>query len=99
MRLTDQQTRTIREIARQLAGEGCRVRVFGSRLVDAMRGGDIDLLLEMPDRVDNPAVLSAQLSARISRAMGDRKVDVVILAPNLRHLPIHDIALAEGKIL
>ncbi|MBU2803395.1 hypothetical protein HFV02_14285 [Acidithiobacillus caldus] len=25
------------------------------------------------------------------------KVDVLLLAPNLRHLPIHDIALGEGS--
>lgn len=99
MRLTDQQIRSIREFSRQVAGEHCRIRLFGSRLDDAALGGDIDLLLEMPDPVNNPAVLAAQLSARISRAMGGRKVDVIILAPNLRHLPIHDIALAEGKIL
>ena len=99
MRLTDQQIRMIRELAHQVAGERCSIRVFGSRLDDAARGGDIDLLLEMPDAVDNPALLAAQLSARISRAMQGRKVDVVILAPNLRHLPIHDIALAEGRVL
>lgn len=99
MRLTDQQIRLIRECSRQVAGEHCSIRLFGSRLDDAAHGGDIDLLLEVPDPVDNPAVLAAQLSARISLAMGGRKVDVIILAPNLRHLPIHDIALAEGKVL
>jgi hypothetical protein len=35
----------------------------------------------------------------ISRAMDGRKVDVVLLAPNLRRLPIHDIALQEGVVL
>jgi uncharacterized protein len=31
--------------------------------------------------------------------MHGRQVDIVLLAPNLRRLPIHDIALDEGVLL
>jgi predicted nucleotidyltransferase len=75
------------------------VRLFGSRLLDDARGGDVDLLVELPDAVEQPAMLAARLSTRISRAMDGRQVDVVLLAPNLRRLPIHDIALREGQPL
>lgn len=75
------------------------IRVFGSRLDDAAQGGDVDLLLELTDPVDNPAFLAAQLSARVSRAMYGRKVDVLLSAPNLMRLPIHDIAFKEGQLL
>ena len=43
-----------------------------------------------------PALLSARLASRVSRAMYGRRVDVLIKAPNLKMLPIHSIALAEG---
>jgi hypothetical protein len=43
--------------------------------------------------------MAAQLAARVSRAMHGRKVDVVISAPNLMRLPIHDIAFQEGRLL
>ncbi|MFZ4701459.1 MAG: nucleotidyltransferase domain-containing protein [Candidatus Methylumidiphilus sp.] len=99
MRLTDDQTKAIRHLARQVAGDGCCVRVFGSRLDDAAQGGDVDLLLELTDPVDNPALIAAQLSARVSRVMHGRKVDVLLSAPNLMRLPIHDIALQEGQLL
>lgn len=99
MRLTDEQTQAIRQLAREVAGEHCTVRVFGSRLDDAARGGDIDLLLELTDTVDNPALIAARLSARVSRAMHGRKVDVLLSAPNLRRMPIHDIAFKEGQLL
>lgn len=46
------------------------VRVFGSRLDDAARGGDLDLMLELPEPVENPAILAARMSARVSRACG-----------------------------
>lgn len=99
MRLTDDQVQIIRQLVRQIAGSQARVRVFGSRLDNTARGGDLDLLLEVAEPVDNPALIAAQLSAKISRAMHGRKVDVLLSAPNLMRLPIHDIALKEGQLL
>ena len=99
MRLTDYQIQTILRLARQVAGSHCQVRVFGSRLDDFAQGGDLDLMLELSEPLDNPALLSAQISALVSRAMHGRKVDVLLSAPNLMRLPIHDMALKEGKLL
>lgn len=99
MRLTDCQIEAIRQLARQVAGEQSRVRIFGSRLDDAAQGGDVDLLLELPEPVSNPALMAAQLSALVSRAMHGRKVDVLLSAPNLMRLPIHEIAFKEGQLL
>jgi hypothetical protein len=31
--------------------------------------------------------------------MHGRRVDVLLSAPNLRRLPIHDVALREGRLL
>jgi predicted nucleotidyltransferase len=75
------------------------VRVFGSRIDDTKQGGDLDLMLELPEPVDNPAFLAAQLAAKVSRLMNGRKVDVLLSAPNLMRLPIHDVAFKEGVIL
>ena len=99
MRLNEEQAHQIHKIALEIAGEGARVRLFGSRLDDSARGGDVDLLLEVPQRIENPAYVATFLSARVSRLFGGRKVDVLIAAPNLAHLPIHDIALRDGVLL
>ena len=99
MRLNDYQIQTILRLARQVAGSKSRVRVFGSRLDDVVHGGDLDLMLELPEPVDNPALMAAQMSALVSRVMHGRKVDVLLSAPNLMRLPIHDIAFKEGKLL
>ncbi len=64
-----------------------------------MRGGDLDLMLEVPDPVENPALMAAQMAARVSRVMHGRKVDVLLCAPNLMRLPIHAIAFKEGVLL
>lgn len=49
MRLTAQQTDQILLTVRRHFGADARVAVFGSRLNDAARGGDVDLLVEAAD--------------------------------------------------
>ena len=97
MRLTEEQMEAIRQSAREIGGELARVCAFGSRLDDSAHGGD--LMLELPESVDNPALMAAQLAARASRALHGSKVDVLISAPNLMRLPIHDMAFQEGRLL
>lgn len=46
MRLSTEQTRLITRTVSHLTGGSADVYVFGSRLDDTARGGDIDLLLE-----------------------------------------------------
>lgn len=99
MRLTDTQATTIRQLTAELAGPSASVRLFGSRLDDGARGGDVDLFLEVPTPVDEPALLAARLAARVSRALDDRRVDVLISAPNLARLPIHELASKTGQRL
>lgn len=99
MRLTDRQIQAILQLARQVAGSQTRVRIFGSRLDDTAHGGDLDLMLELTESVNNPALMAAQMSALVSRALRGRKVDVLLSAPNLMRLPIHEIAFKEGQLL
>lgn len=96
MRLTAAQIVMIRESVVQLVGSSAHIWLFGSRVRDDARGGDVDLLLELDEAVAEPAQLSARLAARVSRAMHGRKVDVLIKAPNLKVLPIHAAAQTEG---
>jgi len=99
MRLTTEQAKSICRLALQVAGDDVQVRVFGSRLDDTARGGDLDLMLEFREPVHNPSLLAAEFSAKVMRLMQGRKVDVVLKAPNLLRLPIHDVALSGGQLL
>ena len=96
MRITPIQREAIRKITAEVLGEDAVVTLFGSRVDDSKRGGDLDLLVELPHEIDNPAWLAARLSARISRLMAGRRVDVLLAAPNLMNLPIHEQARREG---
>ena len=75
------------------------VFLFGSRLDDNKKGGDIDLLIQIEHEVTNPALLAAQIQAKVMRQIGEQKIDVLLMAPNLTRLPIHDIALNQGVLL
>lgn len=99
MRLTEAQIQAIRRLVHRFAGSKAQIWVFGSRLDDTMRGGDLDLMVEFTEPVENPAWLAAQLSARLSRLLYGRKVDVLLRAPNLKHMPIHDVAFRDGRKL
>jgi uncharacterized protein len=49
MRLTEAQIATIKSTTRAVLGEGVQVTLFGSRLDDQKKGGDVDLYIEMPE--------------------------------------------------
>ncbi len=99
MRLNSNQIKVIHEAVSGLAGKDAVVSLFGSRIDDQQRGGDIDLLVDVPGPVDEPGWLSSRISARISLKLGGRKIDVIISAPNLKQYPIHDTAKKEGIVL
>lgn len=99
MRLTQQQVAALNQLAHELGGDDAIVHIFGSRLDDHGRGGDLDLMLELHRPVANPALLAARFSAKASRLMQGRKVDVLLAAPNLMRLPIHGVVFSEGHRL
>ena len=99
MRLTPEQVAIIREAAAEVFGSDARVWLFGSRVDDAKRGGDIDLLIECDQTITNPAFSAARMAAQVQRGLHGRKVDVLLSAPDLLRLPIHEIARSQGVSL
>ena len=99
MRLTPKQIEMIRNTAQLVFGDIARVTLFGSRIDDQAKGGDVDLMVEVPNIVDEPALMGARVASRVSRAMNGRRVDVILKAPNLKSQPIHEIATRTGVIL
>jgi predicted nucleotidyltransferase len=96
MRLTPAQHQVICSHTAAVFGAQAQVRLFGSRTDDQARGGDVDLLVSVREPVERPALRAAELAARLQMALDGMPVDVVLHAPNLRRLPIHDLALAQG---
>ena len=99
MRLSSVQINAIVAAAAELAGPDAQVRLFGSRLDDSLHGGDIDLLVECPNKVARPVWLAAQITARLQRTLDDRKIDVLLVDPDTAIQPIHRIARAQSVLL
>lgn len=100
MRLSPRQREVINEVLRRHFGEQTRVLLFGSRVDDSKRGGDIDLYVE--PQIQSPAVLiDAKFAAlvELKQKLGDQKIDLVIHRPEAPLLPVHQVALREGVAL
>ena len=93
MRLTPIEQQVIREA--NLRYFGMRPRLFGSRLNDLKRGGDIDLYIEAPVSPKRGVEARLHRVADIWKALGERKIDVVVDAGG-EPLPIFELAQREG---
>ncbi len=96
MRLTSSELDAVRTCAKQHFGEKCIVRLFGSRVDDARRGGDIDLHIEAA----TPEMASLQHELEFLVALkdiiGEQRIDVVLRAPNQPPRAIDLIAKQTG---
>jgi hypothetical protein len=98
MRLKAEEIEAIRQAARTVFGAGATVRVFGSRVQEHLRGGDLDLYLEVePGR----ATLANEMRFRglIERPLDELKVDVVLHERGRPLAPIDRIARRDGVLL
>jgi len=99
MRLSEVERRAIVTIAREVIGGDVQVRLFGSRTDDRARGGDIDLMVEtgraLPDRLQQ----ELRLGVRLERALGGRRVDLLLVDPTVPLQPVHRVARREGVAL
>jgi predicted nucleotidyltransferase len=99
MRLDDKTREIIKsEVASQLGAEAV-VRLFGSRVDDTQRGGDIDLLIESGRPLASRIQTECRLAARLFIKLGGRRVDVLIKDPLKPRQPIYEQAISQGIIL
>ena len=96
MRLTPAQIDTIKSTAKAVLGEDAHVTLFGSRVDDRLKGGDIDLLVEVGSPVANKPQAVGQIYAKLVRQLGDRKIDILIKDPNSQAAAVFDMAQQHG---
>ncbi len=99
MRITPQEAAAIRQVTLEVAGEHARVSLFGSRTRDDLRGGDIDLLIELPEPTADKLAVSLRTGAKIQIAIGVRKIDVLVTDPDSEETPLIRAARREGIAL
>lgn len=96
MRLTPWEVEAIRRCAKRHFGERCVVRLFGSRVNDAARGGDIDLHIEADSPERAGLARELQFKQELKELIGDERVDVVVRPPNYTARTIDEIAVGTG---
>lgn len=99
MRLTEKQIRIIKEEVQRLFGVGASVWVFGSRVDDTARGGDIDLLIEADAQSEEALDKELRLYARLIRRLGEQRIDIIVHRTGAPYLPIHEVAQQTGERL
>ncbi|WP_024327293.1 nucleotidyltransferase family protein [Thioalkalivibrio sp. AKL19] len=99
MRLTDEQQTIIREEVRRAFGPDARVKLFGSRVDDAARGGDIDLYIEADGTPNELLDQELRLYVALQRQLGERRVDIVVHPRGAPPRPIDTHADRTGVAL
>lgn len=98
MRLTEHEVAAIKAAARLTFGPDAVVRLFGSRVDDTRRGGDIDLHVETPEAIDVWRARRDFLDRLFAR-IDEQRVDVIATTRGAAPVPIAQIAYRDGVIL
>jgi len=81
MRLTDiEVSALIAAIDEHVKLNDAQLRLYGSRAKDHLKGGDIDLLLVLPNLIDYKNVLSKKIEILVGmkEKIGDQKIDFTL---------------------
>lgn len=95
MRLTAFEVDAIKESALDVFGSGVEVVLFGSRMDDAKKGGDIDLYIRT--QACNDFSHKIKFLVALEQKIGEQKIDVVMATDANR--PIEQQAMSTGVLL
>ena len=81
MRLKQKEIESIKEAAREVFGEDSKIRLFGSRTNDSLKGGDIDLLIHCSRTISSSEQyrLKIKFLVQLKKTIGDQKIDILIV--------------------
>lgn len=93
MRLTEEERQLIKQAFHETFGEGT-IYLFGSRIDDTKRGGDIDLYLCPVNQYEDAEWRKIRFIAKLYEFLGEQKIDVIIKKNNER--TIEQVAQRDG---
>lgn len=96
MRLKTEQITNIIETVQAITQQSFQLRLFGSRLNDEAKGGDVDLLIEMPQ------LLGLLQKAQLKNALENRlnlPVDLLIVQTGQKLSPFQQMAFERSVLL
>ena len=99
MRLTIEQTQLVRKTVDTVLNAPSNIWLFGSRINDDKRGGDIDLFIETQSPCTNRAETICRLYGELVMTLGEQKIDILLKDKNTVEVPIFEIARQNGVLL
>ena len=97
MRLKKEVKNRIISYAKKYFGDGFKLYLFGSRVYEDKKGGDIDLFLESSRDIDNQ--IQIRFLSDIYKYVTQRKVDLLIKSLSKMDRLIFHTAKKEGILL
>jgi len=96
MRLTEKEIEIILDISQKSFGN-LKIWLFGSRVYDDKKGGDIDLYIETDK--DIKLLDRIKFITNLQLLIGNRKIDVIFNMPKSGNRTIFNTAKEEGILL
>ncbi|MCX7107416.1 MAG: nucleotidyltransferase domain-containing protein [Methylococcales bacterium] len=95
MRLTEFEINAIKQCALEIFGDNVQVFLFGSRVDDSKKGGDLDLYIKT--EAGNDFSNKIKFLVALEQQIGEQKIDVVFAEDKSR--PIEQQAINNGVLL
>ena len=97
MRLSEKEKLIIINTAKEIFGDDAKIYLFGSRVYDDKRGGDIDILVKTNTRVSIDDKLTFLVKLQLKGR--ERKVDLLVKTPYSMDKNIYKTAKEQGILL
>ena len=78
MRISKNEIDTIKSLAVNIFGKGTKVLLFGSRIADHKKGGDIDLFVTNNKKENLTLAAKINFLVELKLLIGEQKIDVVL---------------------
>jgi len=95
VRLKNSQIATLVRATHHCFGEMSKIWLFGSRVDDSKRGGDIDIYIET-DLETGIVATKLEMRSLIWKEFGDQKIDILVRSRKKELSPMHKLAKQMG---
>ncbi|QEP42803.1 nucleotidyltransferase domain-containing protein [Ectothiorhodospiraceae bacterium BW-2] len=99
MRLSNSQIELIKQTVTEMIDDEAIIILFGSRVDDDLRGGDIDLLVLTDKCLPQRLALQLRLAATLIIKMEGIEVDLILQDATVAETPFHQHAKQTGVLL
>ena len=98
MRISEEMAKSLVALARKHIAGNAKVWLFGSRVRDDAKGGDIDIIIEVSS-IENPLQRKIRFRLAFEDIWGEQKLDHQLHDTERDDQPIHEIVRREGILL